>query len=360
MNESADKIKLEELGYDNFFESGRQKLVLGDFSVGRVTVEHRGAYKVRSLNGEYLARITGKQMFDASSREDYPAVGDWVAMRELNEGQAVIRGVLPRKTCIKRKRGGKNETQIIATNIDVAFVVESVDRDYNLNRFERYSAIAVAGGVKPAIILNKIDLISKEDLDLKLSEIKNRFNDIDFIFTSTVSSEGLDKLKAYIEKGKTYCFLGSSGVGKSSLINKLLGKNLIRTEKISVWADRGRHVTTSRETYFLDDGGIVIDNPGMKQVGMADSGAGIDKLFDEITTLAPKCKFVDCTHTHEPGCAVLAALAEGRLDKKKYSNFINLKKEAEYDEMTKLEKREKDRQFGKFVKKAKKQLTKYE
>ncbi len=369
MEEAIIKIKLEDLGYDAFFESNRQKMKLGDFSVGRVMVEYRGAYKVRSVNGEYLARITGKQMFNASSREDYPAVGDWVALNELNEGQGVIQGILPRKTCIKRKYGGKKETQIIAANIDVAFVVESIGRDYNLNRFERYFAIAAAGGVKPAIILNKADLISKEELDLKLSEIKNRFNDVDFIFTSTITGEGLDKLKAYITRGKTYCFLGSSGVGKSSLINKLLGKNLIRTEEISASVDRGKHVTTSREIYFLpalrslgegaENGGIVIDNPGMREVGMADSNAGIDKLFDEITALAEKCKFVDCTHIQEPGCEVLAALAGGKLDADKYSNYINLKKEAKYYEMTKLEKREKDRQFGKFIKKAKEQIKKY-
>ncbi|MDD5589999.1 MAG: ribosome small subunit-dependent GTPase A [Candidatus Portnoybacteria bacterium] len=356
MDEATAKIKLEDLGYDIFFESNRKKLKLDNFSVGRVTAEHRGAYKVRSANGEYLARITGKQMFNASSREDYPAVGDWVALHELGEGQAVIRGVLPRKTCVKRKHGGKNETQIIATNIDVAFVVESVDRDYNLNRFERYFAIAVAGCIKPAIILNKVDLISKEDLDSKLIEIKNRFNHVDFIFTSTITSEGLDKLKAYIIKGKTYCFLGSSGVGKSSLINKLLGENIIKTEKISVSTDRGRHVTTGREMYFLENGGIVIDNPGMREVGMMDSSVGIDKLFDEITSFAKKCKFVDCTHIHEPGCEVLSALNSGKLDAGKYSNYINLKKENEYYEMTKIEKREKDRQFGKFIKKAKKQL----
>jgi ribosome biogenesis GTPase len=282
-----------------------------------------------------------------------------VALGELSEGQGVIHGVLPRRTSLKRKYGGKNETQIIAANIDVVFVVESVGRDYNLNRFERYFAIAADGGIKPAIILNKVDLISKENLELKIGEIKNRFNDVDFIFTSTVTSEGLDELKAYIKKGETYCFLGSSGVGKSSLINKLLGKNLIRTEEISVSAGRGKHVTTSREMYFLPNGGIVIDNPGMREVGMADSSAGIDKLFDEITALAGECKFVDCAHTHEPGCKVLAALAEGKLDVDKYSNYINLKKEAEYYEMTKLEKRKKDRQFGKFIKKAKEQIKRY-
>ena len=324
--------------------------------IARVIVEYRGAYKVKNENGEYLAKVTGKQMFDASSREDYPAVGDWVLVTELGAEQAVINSVLPRKTIIKRKHIGKNETQIIATNIDVAFVVESVDRDFNLNRFERYSAIAKDGGVKPVIVLNKIDLISKEELDIKLGQIKNRFNDVDFIPTSIVTDEGLSELRMYLKKGKTYCFLGSSGVGKSSLINKLLGKDIIKTENISLGNNKGKHTTTNREMYFLESGGIVIDNPGMREVGMTDTNVGIDNLFNEITTLAKKCKFVDCTHIHEPGCEILSALKSGKLHKDKYSNYINLKKETEFYNMSEVERNEKDYKFGKFIKTAKKQL----
>lgn len=353
------KEKMEDLGYGAFFESNRKKLGLEGFLVARVIVEYRGAYKVKNESGEYLAKITGKQMFNALSREDYPAVGDWVAISKADDRRAVIRAILPRKTIIKRKYSGKNEVQVIAANIDTAFVVESVDRDYNLNRFERYFAIAKAGGIKPAIILNKIDLISKEELDLKLAQIKDRFSDTDAVFTSIISNEGLKELEEYIKKGKTYCFLGSSGVGKSSLINKLIEKDIIRTEDISLFTGKGKHTTTNRVMYFLKNGGIVIDNPGMREVGMADAGAGIDNLFDEINILAEKCKFADCSHTSEPGCEVLAALKSGKLDKNKYSNYIGLRKEAEYYEMTKLEKREKDKSFGKFIKKAKKEIKKY-
>lgn len=331
----------------------------------RVVAEHKGSYKVKNDDGEFLAKVTGKRIFDALSREDYPAVGDWVIIEELPESQAVIKEILPRKTVIKRTHkdrsriDGKNETQIIATNIDVAFVVESVDRDFNLNRFERYFAIAKDGRVKPVIILNKIDLILKEELDIKLGQIKNRFNDIDFIPTSIITDEGLGELKMYMEKGKTYCFLGSSGVGKSSLINKLLGKNIIKTENISISTGKGKHTTTNREMYFLENGAIVVDNPGMREIGMTDVSAGIDNLFDEITILAEKCKYVDCTHIHEPGCEVLSALKSGELDEDKYSNYVSLKREVEHYEMTELEKREKDKQFGKFVKNAKKELKKY-
>src|SRR4030042_89898 len=257
----VSKTKIEDLGYSNFFESNRKKLKLDSFSTARVVVEYKGAYKVKNVSGEYLARITGKQMFRALSREDYPAVGDWVVVSEVDKERAVIHGILPRRTMIKRKYSGRDEIQIIATNIDVAFIVESVDRDYNLNRFERYFAIANDGGVRPAIILNKIDLISKEELDSKLAQLKNRFSNTDVILTSIITNEGLNELRAHILIGKTYCFLGSSGVGKSSLINKLLGENIIKTEDISLSTGRGRHATTNREMYFLEKGRIVIENP---------------------------------------------------------------------------------------------------
>lgn len=352
-------MELENLGYNTFFESYRNKLKLDEFSVARVIAEYKGAYKVKNSDGEYFAKVTGKRIFNASYREDYPAVGDWVSIKEQGAEWAVIRDILPRQTLIKRKYNNKNGIQIIATNIDVAFVVESVGRDFNLNRFERYFAIANDGGVEPTIILNKIDLISNEELDLKLSQIKDRFKDIDIILTSTLTDIGLEELRSYILPGKTYCFLGSSGVGKSSLINKLLEKNAIETKDIRFKTQKGRHTTTSREMYFLKNGGIVIDNPGMREVGMTNTNDGVDNVFDEITKLSKKCKFVDCSHISEPGCNVLSALESGELNTEKYNNYINLKKEAEFYEMTEVEKNEKDYQFGKFIKKAKKEIEKY-
>jgi ribosome biogenesis GTPase len=355
---------LPDLGYNAYFEAARKDLNLESFVVARVIVEYRGAYKVRNENGEYLAKVTGKQMFEAESREDYPAVGDWVAISDLDGENAAVRGILPRKTMIKRisgdkdRAGLKNETQIIATNIDVAFIVESLDRDFNHNRFERYFAIAREGGVEPAIILNKIDLIPSDALNAILTEIKERFGNITIITTSTVNKDGLLELKRQIEKGKTYCFLGSSGVGKSSLINKLLGENVIKTESIGNRTGRGKHTTTNREMYFLDNGAIVIDNPGMREVGIADAVSGVNDLFSEIETLAKECKFADCAHVSEPGCKVLAELKSGKLDAEKYESYMRLKKEAEYHELSELEKLEKDKQFGKFVKSAKKDLKK--
>jgi ribosome biogenesis GTPase len=362
MDNETEKITPEDLGYNSFFEANQMKLGLVDFVVARVTSQHKGGYRVKNASGEYLARITGKQMFTATSKEDFPAVGDWVVITKINQEQAVISKILPRKTLLKRtsgdkdKLGEKNETQIIAANIDVALVVESVDRDYSLNRLERYFALANSGNIKGAVILNKIDLLSKEELELKISEIKNRLADSTVIATSTLTDEGLAELKRYITKGKTYCFLGSSGVGKSSLINKLLDEAIIKTEKIGEHSGRGKHATTAREMYFLTQGGIVIDNPGVREVGMADASIGVDNLFDEITSLAQKCKFVDCTHVHEPGCAVLSATESGQLDENQYTNYILLKKETAHNNLTGFEKKEKNRQFGKFIKSAKKGL----
>jgi ribosome biogenesis GTPase / thiamine phosphate phosphatase len=355
-------MKIKDLGYNSFFEKERKSLGLGDLAVGRVIFESKGAYKVKNEKGEFLAKVTGKQMFEAQSREDYPAVGDFVVIEELNKEQAVIRAILSRLTVIKRKfgdknkAGEKNEIQIIATNIDIAFVIESVDRDFSLNRFERYFAIAKDGGVEPAIILNKVDLISEKDLQDKIEKIKNRFPNIDFIQTSTINGGGLEELKKYIKKSKTYCFLGSSGVGKSSLINKLIEESVIKVGKVSEFSGRGKHTTTARQMHFLENGGIVIDNPGMREVGMADFGKGIDELFDEIADLGQGCKYKDCTHVHEDGCKVLEALNSGELDAEKYANYINLKKESEFFELNSVGRREKDKEFGKFVNKMKKVL----
>lgn len=349
----------ENIGYSQFFESNRKKLKLDEFPVARVIAEHKGAYKIKNESGECLAKVTGKRMFDASSREDYPAVGDWVTIKGQNAEWAVITEILPRQTLIKRKYNNKNRVQIIATNIDVAFIVESVGRDFNLNRFERYFAIASDGGVRSAIILNKIDLISKEELDLRLAQIKDRFHNIDIISTSVLKDEGLEELRSYILFGKTYCFLGSSGVGKSSLINKLLEKDAIETNNISFQTNRGKHTTTSREMYFLKNGGIVIDNPGMREVGMTNNDGGVDNVFDEIAELAKECKFVDCSHVSEPGCNVLSTLESGGLDEAKYSNYLSLKKETEFYKMTEAQRNEKDYRFGKFIKKAKKEIEKY-
>jgi ribosome biogenesis GTPase len=355
-------MKLEDLGYNSFFEKGRNRLELGGFGVARVISESRGSYAIKDGEGEHVGKVTGKQMFSASSREDYPAVGDWVATEKADDENTVIHAVLPRHTILKRKRsdrtreGDRGNVQVIAANVDVAFVVGSVDRDYSPNRFERYFAMAREGGVIPALILNKIDLISKQEIQEKLTELQERLGDIALLPVSTATGEGLAALREYIAKGKTYCFLGSSGVGKSSLINALLGGNTIRTGGIALHSERGTHTTTVRQMHFLEGGGIVIDNPGIREVGLVDAEQGVEESFEDIVALARRCRYPDCTHTREPGCAIIRAVRAGRIDEEKYANYIALRKEASYREMTDAQKREKDRQFGKFLKKMKKGL----
>lgn len=354
--------RLEDIGFNSFFKPEIDELNFENLFPARVIAEYKEAYRVKNEKGEFFAKITGKQIFEASGRVDYPAVGDWVLVEEALGGNVIIKKILKRQTIIKRKFGDKNkigeksDIQIIATNIDVGFVIESVDRDYNLNRFERYFSILESGGVHPAIILNKIDLLKDEERERKLDDLKSRFPNIDIILTSTTNNYALDDLSNYIKRGKTYCFLGSSGVGKSSLINKLIGKEVIETSDISSYSNRGRHTTTGRQMYFLNNGGIVIDNPGIREVGMLDIASGVDSFFEEISSLGKRCKYSNCTHTHEPGCVVLEAKEKGVIDEEKYSNYTNLKREAEYYDMSDIGKRQKNKSFGKFLKKAKKDL----
>lgn len=349
-------ITLDDLGYDEFFRSEQRSLGLTEKSIGRIIAEYREAYRVKGIDGEYLAKITGKQMFTATKREDYPAVGDWVAIEKLSNKKAIIVRILTRKTILKKKYSGRQDNQIIATNIDTAFITESMDNDYNLNRFERYLVLVEEGKINPIIILNKIDLISDTELNVRIENLMNRFKGIDIISTSIFTKQGFNELSNYIIKGKTYCFLGSSGVGKSSLINKLLGKNEIKTREISFYTGKGKHTTTTREMYFLENGGILIDNPGTREVGIADSGMGMDNVFEEIRVLSKACKYSNCSHMHEPDCAVLKAIDKNELDKDKYNNYIKLKQESDYYNMTNLEKRQKNRKFGQFIKKAQKEI----
>lgn len=356
---------LQNLGFDGFFEAACNDLGIEMIDVARVVAEHKGIYIVKNSSGEFRAKVTGKYMFSSDAREDYPIVGDWVEISMIDNDQAIIDQILPRKTVIRktvssRKSPDRLKNQIIAANVDVAFVVESVDRDYSLNRFERYFALAKDGKVEPSIILNKVDLITHEDLIGKLAEINERFKNCKVIPTSSTTEQGLSDLRDALETGETYCFLGSSGVGKSSLINALLGEGLVKTGEISNGNGRGKHVTTHREIYVLKSGGIVIDNPGMREVGATNSEDGVGDTFGEITDYAPQCKFKDCTHIHESECAVLAAVESGLIDTDRYDNYIRLKKESEHYEMTDYERRDKDKKFGQSIKNYHKQMKDFE
>ena len=351
-------MKLEDLGYTDNLEKLRIESDLKDFEIGRVVSEHKERYIVKTEKGESEAEITGNLRFSASSRLDFPAVGDWVALINYDPDFSIIHKILPRFSIITRQAvGQKSEIQIIAANIDVAFLVQAVDRDFNINRFERYLTICYSAKVNPVIVLTKTDLIN----DIKLAEItdsiRQRIKNVPVIAISNETQNGYEALKMIIEKGKTYCMLGSSGVGKSTLVNHLSGKNRMRTEAISDSTNKGRHVTSHREMIVLVNGGILIDNPGMREVGIASSSGGLEITFDMIVSLSKNCKFKDCTHTSEVGCAVLEAVENGEMDNNSYENYLKMEREKAHFEATVAEKRNRDKQFGKIMKNYKKNVN---
>jgi ribosome biogenesis GTPase len=309
--------------------------------------------------GEFEAEIIGNMRYTAKSREDFPAVGDWVALTTYDSDFAIIHKILPRFSIIKRQAVGRfGETQIITTNIDYAFIVQAVDRDFNINRLERYLTICNSSKVKPVILLSKTDLINQCQISEILENIKPRIKNVPIIAISNETQNGYEALKATIEKGKTYCILGSSGVGKSTLLNNLSGTTIMRTDTISQTTNRGKHVTSHRELIVLENGGILIDNPGMREVGIADSTDGLEITFDKFVNLSQNCKFKDCTHTNEVGCSVLEAVEKGEIDKASYENYLKMEKEKAHFESTIAERRKKDKEFGKILKNYKKDTNK--
>lgn len=348
-------MDLNDLGYNPELETYQKENGLDSFEVGRVIAEHKERYVVKTAEKEYEAEIIGNLRFTAQSRADFPAVGDWVAISEYDEDKAIIHAVLPRKTMIERQAVGKHgEKQIIATNIDYAFIVQAVDRDFNINRIERYLTICHTSKVEPIIVLTKIDLITDEELQELMHAVQQRVKEAPVLAISNETQQGVEAVQKQIQKNKTYCLLGSSGVGKSTLSNNLLGELHMKTAAIGEGTNRGKHVTSHRELLVLDNGGILIDNPGMREVGIADSGSGLESTFDDIFELAEKCKFADCTHTSESGCAVLQALENGDLDSSSYENYLKMEKEKEHFESTVAEKRKKEKAFGKMFKNYKK------
>jgi ribosome biogenesis GTPase / thiamine phosphate phosphatase len=352
-------MRLEDLGYNDNLEKFRTDNNLHRFETGRVIAEHKERYIIKTDKGEFEAEITGNIRFTAKSREDFPAVGDWVALTTYDSDFAIIHMIFPRSSIIKRQAVGQfGEIQIIATNIDYTFIVQAVDRDFNINRLERYLTICYSSAVSPIIVLSKIDLTNGDQVSEILVNIKARIKNVPVIAISNESGEGYELLKKVIEKGKTYCMLGSSGVGKSTLLNNLSGQTVMRTDSISQSNNKGRHVTSHRELVILENGGILVDNPGMREVGIADSASGLEITFDMIVSLSQNCKFKDCTHTNETGCSVLEAVKKGEIAKASYENYLKMESEKAYFESTVAERRKKDKEFGKFVKNYKKDIRK--
>jgi ribosome biogenesis GTPase / thiamine phosphate phosphatase len=350
-------MKPEDLGYNDRLEKYRVENNLNDFEIGRVIAEHKERYIVATQKGEFEAEITGNLRFSASSREDFLVVGDWVALTVYDPAFSIIHKILPRHTIITRQAVSKHgEIQVIAANVDYAFLVQAVDWDFNINRMERYLTICYSSGVFPVILLTKTDLIDERQLAQIITSLNQRISDVPVIAVSNITQNGYEQLRTFIEKGKTYCLLGSSGIGKSSLINNLLGSDLMKTDAISISTNKGRHTTSHRELVVLPSGGILIDNPGMREVGITDAADGLETTFDKILSHAPHCRYKDCTHTGEAGCAVHAAVEAGEIDENSYENYLKMEREKSYFETSVAERRKKEKVFGKMMKNYKKDM----
>ncbi len=323
-------MTLEALGWNDFFREAFAPHQTGGFDAGRVAVQHKTHYLLYTEHGELRGEITGKMHYMAGGLHDFPAVGDWVVIHARPEEQAAtIHEVLPRQSKFSRKIAGTRiEEQVIASNVDVVFLISALDFDFNLRRLERYLVLAAESGARPVLVLNKSDLC--DDLKGREREVRAAAPQTPLHFISALHDEGLDTILSYLRPGVTGALLGSSGVGKTTMINHLLGEDLYPTMEVRESDSRGRHATTRRELIILPNGGLLIDTPGMRELQLWSGESGVEEVFDDIARLARECRFRDCTHGTEPGCAIRLALEEGKLDEKRFRSYVKLRKEVAY------------------------------
>jgi len=345
-------MKIVQLGFNNWFFDRIDPTKLIDHQIARVITVHKDSYTINNGKGDASAEVNGKLMFSADSSLDYPATGDWVIAQYYDKNSfAIISEIVTRKSLLKRKTSGKNiEFQLIATNIDTGLIVQSLDTNYNLRRLERYLVMVNESDIQPVVLLSKSDLLPVNEIDKKITEIQALIPDIRVVPFSNKNQTGLQHVKELLVPRKTYCLLGSSGVGKTTLINNLQDEVRLKTHSVREKDGKGRHITTRRQLIYLKNGAMIIDTPGMRELGNFAVDTGIHSTFDEIAELSNQCRYNDCSHTQEQGCSILAALKDGIISQKRYQNFIKLNKESAFYEMSYLEKKRKDKKFGKFVK----------
>jgi len=323
-------MELEALGWNDGFEAQRTGAEDG-LVPARVTTEDRGLYRVRTGERELLAEVSGRFRNDATARADFPAVGDWVLIRQgAVDSRAVISGRLRRRSRFLRKAAGsRTEAQVVAANVDVVFLVSGLDHDFNLRRIERYVTLVYDGGADPVVVLNKVDLC--DDVELSIRQVEGVAFGVPVVPVGAESGEGLDGLLEHLGRGRTGALVGSSGVGKSTIVNRLLDEERLATNEVRESDGRGRHTTTRRELLVLpEDRGLLIDTPGMREVAL---WAGEDALatgFSDVEEIAAACRFRDCGHTGEPGCAVQRSLGEGTLDVDRLESYLGQQRELGY------------------------------
>jgi ribosome biogenesis GTPase / thiamine phosphate phosphatase len=320
------EITLQDLGWDPYFEAQFEPYAHDDLIPARVAVQHRGAYVVLTQAGEVPAELSGRLRHEASALAELPAPGDWVAVKPIaNESKVVIQAVLTRRSKFSRNVAGfETEEQVLAANVDTLFLINALDIGPNVRRIERYLTLAWESGAVPVVVLSKADLC--DDVQSERERVETIAVGVDIHVTSTVTGEGMDELLAYLQNGRTVAALGSSGAGKSTLINYLIGEERMATQEIRS-DGKGRHTTSHRELILSPTGGLILDTPGMRELQLWDADEGIDQAFQDIASLATECKFRDCSHEGEPGCAVLGAVKSGSLPPERLSSYRKLQRE---------------------------------
>ena len=349
-------MKLRDLGFDQWFEAHAAEFRQEGCGFARISAVDRGSYLIKNESREVPAELSGKLSYQIENSVDLPCVGDWVTAQYYNnDTEAIIHQGFPRKTFLRRKTAGENvDYQMIAANIDTAFIVQSCHFDFNPHRLDRYLVMAADGHVEPIVILTKTDLITQDELDQKTTIISS-VTKARVLALSNITGIGFDEFRQTLSSEKTYCLLGSSGVGKTTLINRLIGREAFDTKAVSGTGE-GTHTTSRRQLIVLSQGAMLIDTPGMRELGIIGASDGVNMSFEEFALLSENCRYPNCSHEHEPGCAVRAAVENGELSEDRYSSYIKLKKESEHYEMSYLDKRKKDKAFGRFIKSAKKHM----
>jgi len=336
---------LEHYGWNPFFKSAFGEIGAEGLVVGRVIAQQRNSYTLKTERGDLSAHLSGKVRYYARGIEDLPAVGDWVTATATGDGAARIEQILPRQTQFTRKApGDRTEQQVLAANVDAVFLVSGLDNDFNLRRIERYLVLAAESGARPIIVLNKADLC--DDIDQRINEVQSIAKDVPIVSMSALYDQGLEAFEKYLPKKSTAVLLGSSGVGKSTIINHLMGKHIQATQGVRESDSHGRHTTSHRELMMLEWGAMLIDTPGLRELQLWGETQSVQDTFQDITELAAACKFTDCSHDTEPGCAVSQALQDGYLDQGRYESYIKLQREIAYlkrKEDPKAQRAEKDR-----------------